>query len=95
VVEKESIAKLEYEKEIISNIENMIEDNLLFKGNQNYIGSWFCELNSSVIYRYLCEHAHSGNLSVTQIRQARDNNIRHKLMESSFSHLPISTAFMI
>jgi len=34
VVEKESIAKLEYEKEIISNIENMIEDNLLFKGNQ-------------------------------------------------------------
>lgn len=55
----------------------------------------FSELNSKIIYSFLCEHAHSGNISVTQVRQSPDFSIRRSLMGASIGHLIICTANMI
>ncbi len=55
----------------------------------------FSELNAKQIYRFLCEHAHSGNISVTQVRQATDFQFRKELMQASLGHLLICLANMI
>lgn len=55
----------------------------------------FSELNSKIMYSLLCEHAHSGNISVTQVSQSKDFAIRRELMESAFGHLVICVANMI
>lgn len=59
------------------------------------ISAGFSELNSKIIYGFLCEHAHSGNLSITQVYQAKDFQIRRQLMEGTIGHLLICTANMI
>lgn len=55
----------------------------------------FSELNSRTIYILLSDRAHSGNLSVKQIWQAKDHITRKQLMKSSLGHLQICTAMMI
>ena len=46
-------------------------------------------------YSYLCDHAHSGNLSVFQWRQARSANIKRSLMNATVGLVIIATANMI
>jgi hypothetical protein len=55
----------------------------------------FSELNSKIIYSFLSEHAHSGNISVTQVRQSKDIKIRRELMNASIGHLLICVSKMI
>jgi len=59
------------------------------------LSAGFSELNSKIIYSYLCEHAHSGNISATQVSQSADFTIRRELMNSSIGHLIICVANMI
>lgn len=59
------------------------------------LSAGFSELNSRIIYRFLCDHAHSGNISITQVRQAKDFNIRKELLEAPIGHLLICVANMI
>ena len=53
------------------------------------------EQNSQSIYSFLCEHAHSGNISATQVSQSTDFQVRRDLMEAAFGHLIICLANMI
>ncbi len=55
----------------------------------------FSELNSKIMYSYLCEHAHSGNISATQVSQAKAFDVRRELMEAAIGHLLICVANMI
>ncbi len=53
------------------------------------------ELNSRIMYSYLCEHSHSGNISATQVSQSQEFAIRRELMEAALGHLVICLANMI
>jgi len=53
------------------------------------------KLNSKFIYSFFCEHAHSGNLSITQVSQSSDFKVRRELMKPSMGHLNICVANMI
>ncbi|MHA1336275.1 MAG: DUF5677 domain-containing protein [Promethearchaeota archaeon] len=55
----------------------------------------FTELNSKHIYNFLCEHAHSGNISATQVSQSFDFRIRRELMEGTLGLLLICVASFI
>lgn len=55
----------------------------------------FSNANSKTTYRFLCEHAHSGNISVTQVRQFEDFSSRKELMGAAIGHLLICVANMI
>ena len=49
------------------------------------------ELHAQAYYSYLCGYAHSGNLSITQLRQA-SNEQRRELMESTIGLILIALA---
>lgn len=53
------------------------------------------DLNSQHIYQFLSEHAHSGNISATQVNQSFDPNIRRKIMEGPLDQMLIVTANFI
>lgn len=55
----------------------------------------FTELNSKYIYNFLCDHAHSGSISVTQLSQSFDFRIRRELMEGTLGLLLICVANFI
>lgn len=55
----------------------------------------FSKINAEVVYSFLCEHAHSGNISATQIWQSNSHSIRRNLMRPKIGHLNICTANMI
>jgi len=59
------------------------------------LSAGFSEQNSKIIYGFLCEHAHSGNISATQVSQSADFQVRRDLMEAAFGHLIICIANMI
>jgi len=59
------------------------------------LSAGFSELNSKFIYSFLCEQAHSGNISATQVRQSADFRIRRELMKFAINHLIICVANMI
>lgn len=59
------------------------------------LSAGFSELNSKIIYSFLCEHAHSGNISATQVSQSPDFNVRKDLMKFALTHLIICIANMI
>lgn len=59
------------------------------------LSAGFSKLNSEIIYSFLCEHVHSGNISATQVWQSYDFEIRRNLMKSSIDYLNICTANMI
>lgn len=59
------------------------------------ISAGYGKLHAKILYGYLCDHAHSGNLSVMQIWQAKDFKERKQLMNSAMGLLLICTAFMI
>jgi hypothetical protein len=51
--------------------------------------------HSEAFYSYLCEHAHAGNLSVLQIRDAQTIQSQRSLCAATIGVLVISTANMI
>lgn len=59
------------------------------------LSAGYSKLNSEIMYSLLCDHAHSGNLSVMQGWQAKNFNERRQLMEAAIGHLLICIAFMI
>ncbi|MCK4448785.1 MAG: hypothetical protein KAW56_17105 [Candidatus Marinimicrobia bacterium] len=59
------------------------------------LSAGYSELNSRIIYSILCDRAHSGNISVMQVWQAKSFDDRKQLSEASMGHLIICTAFMI
>jgi len=78
------------------------QKNILERGNWRSkswgdiaLSAGFSEINAKTIYRFLCEHAHSGNLSVTQVRQAKDFHVRKELMEGTIGLILICLANFI
>ena len=59
------------------------------------LSAGYSELNSRIIYSILCDRAHSGNISVMQVWQAKSFKDRKQLLEASMGHLIVCTAFMI
>lgn len=55
----------------------------------------FNELHASSIYSYLCGYAHSGSLSILQIRQAKTKKIQRSLLAGSMNVIIIAVANMI
>ena len=53
------------------------------------------DLNSKYIYQFLSEHAHSGNISATQVSQSFDPKIRRKMMEGPLGQMLIVTSNFI
>jgi len=53
------------------------------------------QIHAESFYRYLCGYAHSGNLSILQLRQTRTNQERRELIESTFTLTLIVMANMI
>ena len=53
------------------------------------------KIHAESFYSYLCGYAHSGNLSILQVRQTRTNQERRALIESTFSLMMIAMANII
>ncbi len=107
ICENDKILINKYKKQIEKN--KFIESfklkqrkNIIEKGNWR-LKSWgdialsagLSETNAKTYYSFLCEHAHSGNISITQVRQALGNSVRKQLMEGSIGHILICLANFI
>jgi len=55
----------------------------------------FDELHASLFYSYLCGYAHSGSLSILQIRQATTKETQRNLFQASMEVIMIAMANMI
>lgn len=47
------------------------------------------------LYRYMCSYAHSGSLSVLQVRQAMANRDQQDLAENTIRTINVMLAFMV
>lgn len=59
------------------------------------LSAGFSETNSETVYGFLCEHAHSGSMSASQINQADNSQKKRELMMMDIGYLLICTANMI
>lgn len=95
---KDQIKKNQSFKELDARLEKKI-----LKGKWRLDKSWkdigisagFSKRNSKEFYSYLCEYAHSGNLSVLQFRQADNAESQKRLFASTMNFVMIAMANMI
>lgn len=59
------------------------------------ISAGLSKVQAETFYKYLCGYAHSGNISVVQIRQSKTLEERRSLMDGTMGLMKIAISFMI